>query len=225
MHGSEMASNEYKLFVGNIPVGTAFEELSGVFKHYGEPDEIHLVPKAGSKGMQYAFVRYPRKEMADAAIEALNGKHTLSTSTVPLVVRFSEKSRNSGGPGGAPTAPGASPFGDAALQDGFKLFVGNLPLSIQKEQIQELFQQYGEIREVVMLKAGRGTHLSAFVKFMTEAQAMAAIDALDGKHQMQDTNTGFPTTIQVRPRYEGGPRYEGARNNHSGGGGYGGGGM
>eukprot|EP00286_Rhodomonas_abbreviata_P024621 CAMPEP_0181296566 /NCGR_PEP_ID=MMETSP1101-20121128/4773_1 /TAXON_ID=46948 /ORGANISM="Rhodomonas abbreviata, Strain Caron Lab Isolate" /LENGTH=354 /DNA_ID=CAMNT_0023401441 /DNA_START=149 /DNA_END=1209 /DNA_ORIENTATION=+ len=195
----ESVNNEYKLFVGNIPVGTTSDELQEVFKQYGQPDEVYLVPKTGFKGMSYAFVRYPRKDMSDAAIAGLNGKHQLSMSSEPIIVRYSERSRNSSGQTvqNFPVPAMMTPAVEA------KLFVGNLPLSVTKPEIHTVFSPFGEILEIVMLKAGRGTHLSCFVKMAKLESANTAIDALDGKHTMVDTITGANTTIQVRARFDG----------------------
>lgn len=63
-----------------------------------------------------------------------------------------------------------------------KLFVGNLPWSVDSEKLREVFSQYGEVKDAHVLSdkfTGRSRGFG-FVEFGTDAEAQAAIDALDG---------------------------------------------
>ena len=60
---------------------------------------------------------------------------------------------------------------------GSKLYVGNLPYSITKEQLQELFSNHGEVKQVNIVE-GRGF---GFVEMSNPSGAEKAKEALNGK--------------------------------------------
>jgi len=59
---------------------------------------------------------------------------------------------------------------------GSKLYVGNLSYSVTKEQLQELFSNHGEVKEVNIIE-GRGF---GFVEMSSPSEAEKAKEALDG---------------------------------------------
>jgi RNA recognition motif-containing protein len=59
---------------------------------------------------------------------------------------------------------------------GNKLYVGNLPYSIVNSQLEELFGQYGEVKEVRVIE-GKGF---GFVEMSNTDEAEKAREALDG---------------------------------------------
>lgn len=63
-----------------------------------------------------------------------------------------------------------------------KLFIGGLPWSITSDSLRELFSQYGEITEAIVI-TDRDTGRSkgfGFVTFVNEADAQKALE-MDGK--------------------------------------------
>lgn len=63
-----------------------------------------------------------------------------------------------------------------------KLFVGNLPWSVDSEKLREMFTPYGEILDATVLTdkfTGRSRGFG-FVEYKTDEEAAAAVDALDG---------------------------------------------
>ena len=64
-----------------------------------------------------------------------------------------------------------------------KLYVGNLPWSLNNDSLRELFTQYGEITEAVIIMdkySGRSKGFG-FVTFANEADAQRAIDEMANK--------------------------------------------
>jgi RNA recognition motif-containing protein len=59
---------------------------------------------------------------------------------------------------------------------GSKLYVGNLVYSVTNEQLEELFSNYGEVRQVNVIE-GRGF---GFVQMSTQSEAEKAREALNG---------------------------------------------
>lgn len=59
---------------------------------------------------------------------------------------------------------------------GSKLYVGNVGLSVTSQDLQDLFSQHGEVKEVTILE-GKGF---GFVEMSNPAEAQTAKEALDG---------------------------------------------
>jgi RNA recognition motif-containing protein len=59
---------------------------------------------------------------------------------------------------------------------GSKLYVGNLSYSVTNEQLEELFSNYGEVKQVNIIE-GRGF---GFVEMSDQSEAEKAKAALDG---------------------------------------------
>lgn len=100
-----------------------------------------------------------------------------------------------------------------------KLFVGSLPWSVTSDQLKELFSQYGEITEAVVI-SDRNTGRSkgfGFVTFANEEDAQKALE-MNGK----DVEGRAIIVNTARPREE--RRPGGGGGYRGGGGGYGGGG-
>lgn len=71
---------------------------------------------------------------------------------------------------------------DTPQEDRTKLFVGNLPYSTTQDELTEVFSAHGELVEVKLITdrmTGRSRGI-AFVKFSSEEEAAAAIEALHG---------------------------------------------
>ena len=102
---------------------------------------------------------------------------------------------------------------------GKRLYVGNLTYEVTDQELQGLFEQFGTVESAQVVQ-DRNTGRSkgfGFVELGTQAEADAAIAALNGK----DHNGRALTVNEARPKTEGG------RGGGGGGGrgGYGGGGR
>ena len=104
---------------------------------------------------------------------------------------------------------------------GKKLYVGNLTYDVTDAALQELFAAHGTVESarVIMDRATDRSKGFGFVEMGTDAEAQAAIAALNGK----EINGRALTVNEARPREEGG----GSRGGSRGGGrsDYGGGGS
>jgi len=61
---------------------------------------------------------------------------------------------------------------------GSKLYVGNLSYAVNSEQLEELFSNYGEVKQVNIIE-GRGF---GFVEMSNPSEAEKAKEALDGSN-------------------------------------------
>ncbi|HSD72748.1 MAG TPA: RNA-binding protein [Thermoanaerobaculia bacterium] len=99
-----------------------------------------------------------------------------------------------------------------------KLYVGNLPYTMDEGDLRDLFTPYGAPSSVAVIM-DRGTGRSkgfGFVEFENDTEAKAAISALNGR----DFNGRALTVSEARPRAEGGGG--GGRGGYGGGRGGGG---
>ncbi len=96
-----------------------------------------------------------------------------------------------------------------------RLYVGNLKYTLTSEQLQELFEQFGQVSSAQVLidrDTGRSRGFG-FVEMANDDEALAAIEALDGR----DHDGRRLTVNEARPRTSGGG---GGGNRGGGGGGY-----
>jgi hypothetical protein len=101
---------------------------------------------------------------------------------------------------------------------GKKLYVGNLAYSIRDDSLEQAFSQYGSIVSAkVMMERDSGRSKGfGFVEMSSEAEALAAIEGLNGR----DLDGRALTVNEARPMEQRSPGGFGG----GGGGGYGGGG-
>ena len=101
---------------------------------------------------------------------------------------------------------------------GKKLYVGNLTYDVTDATLQQMFASHGSVTsaQVIMDRDTNRSKGFGFVEMGTDAEAQAAIAALNGKD-----NNGRPLTVnEAKPREDrGGSRGGGSRGGYGGGGG------
>ncbi|KAH9766239.1 Flowering time control protein FCA [Citrus sinensis] len=118
---------EYKLFVGSLNKQATEKEVEEIFSPYGRVEDVYLMRDELKQSRGCGFVKYSHRDMALAAINALNGIYTMRGCDQPLTVRFADPKRprpgdsrsgpTFGGPGFGPRFQPPSPrpppnFGD-----------------------------------------------------------------------------------------------------------------
>ncbi|CAA2965901.1 RNA-binding protein BRN1-like [Olea europaea var. sylvestris] len=86
----ELERLEHKLFIGMLPKNVSDAEVSALFSEYGTIKDLQILRGSQQTSKGCAFLKFETKEQALAAIEALNGKHKMEGSTVPLVVKWAD---------------------------------------------------------------------------------------------------------------------------------------
>lgn len=104
-----------------------------------------------------------------------------------------------------------------------KLYVGNLTYNVNETDLEALFAPFGTVLSAQII-VDRDTNRSkgfAFVEMSSDAEAQAAIQALDGRdHEGRNLTVNEARPREPRP----GGGYGGGGGGRRGGGGYGGGG-
>ncbi|KAL3626034.1 condensin subunit [Castilleja foliolosa] len=166
-----MAEEErVKLFVGQVPKQTTESQLLQMFKEFALVDEVNFIKdKATRVSRGCCFVICPSREEADKAVNACHNKKTLPglfyQASTPLQVKYAD--------------------GELERLE-HKLFVGMLPKNVDDAEVSVLFSEYGTITDLQILRGSLQTSKGcAFLKFETKEQAVAAIEALNGKHKME----------------------------------------
>ena len=105
---------------------------------------------------------------------------------------------------------------------GKKLYVGNLGYGVSNSDLQQLFEEFGTVQsaQVIMDRDTGRSKGFGFVEMGSDAEAQAAIDALNGKN-VDGRNL---TVNEARPREDRGGGGRGGYGGGGGRGGYGGGG-
>jgi hypothetical protein len=107
---------------------------------------------------------------------------------------------------------------------GKKLYVGNLSYNIRDNDLEQAFGEFGAVTSAkVMMERETGRSKGfGFVEMGTDAEALAAIEGLNG-HSLDGRALTVNEARPMEPRPAGGG-FGGGRSGGGGGGGYGGGG-
>ncbi|KAK3418097.1 hypothetical protein EUGRSUZ_H04064 [Eucalyptus grandis] len=126
---------EYKLFVGSLNKQATVKEVEEfllnmgatgfflpmcdacqIFTPYGRVEDVYLMRDEMKQSRGCGFVKYSHRDMALAAINALNGNYTMRGCDQPLTVRFADPKRpRLGDTRGLPLCPHKGLYGCATL--------------------------------------------------------------------------------------------------------------
>jgi CUG-BP- and ETR3-like factor len=159
-----------KLFVGQVPKQMSEPELAAMFARVALVDEVTVIrDRATRVSRGCCFLICPSREEADKAVIAYHNKCTLPGASSPLQVKYAD--------------------GELERLE-HKLFVGMLPKNVTDDEMTDLFSQYGNIKDLQILRGSQQASKAgcAFLKYETKEQAVAAIEALNGKHKIEGSS-------------------------------------
>ena len=84
---------ESKLFVGQLPRDVEESFVRELFEPYGEVESIYVIHNKHHAKNGCAFVKFSEREMAQRAIDSLNGELQLEGVDKPIKVKFANKDR------------------------------------------------------------------------------------------------------------------------------------
>ncbi|WOL13536.1 flowering time control protein FCA isoform X1 [Canna indica] len=109
---------EDKLFVASLNKQATPKEIEEIFSPYGRVEDVYIMRDSSGQSRGCGFVKFSNRDMAAAALSALNGTFVMRGCDQPLVVRFADPKRPRTGDqrnGPAFGGPGFSPRSEAAL--------------------------------------------------------------------------------------------------------------
>ncbi|KAK3018599.1 hypothetical protein RJ639_004931 [Escallonia herrerae] len=111
---------EYKLFVGSLNKQATEKEVEEIFSPYGRVEDVYLMRDDLKQSRGCGFVKFYHREMALAAISALNGIYTMRGCDQPLTVRFADPKRPRPGESRGGPAFGGPGFGSRFQSPGIR---------------------------------------------------------------------------------------------------------
>ncbi|KAJ6829118.1 polyadenylate-binding protein 2-like [Iris pallida] len=162
---SARRSGAANIFIKNLDKGIDNKALHDTFSAFGNilSCKVATDPSGQSKG--YGFVQYEQEEAAEIAINKLNGM--LLNEKQVFVGPFLRKQERD-------NSANKSVFSN--------VFVKNLSETTTKENLEEIFGQYGEITSAIVMREGDGkSKCFGFVNFVKPEDAARAVEELNGK--------------------------------------------
>jgi len=165
----------HTLFVGNLPFDASEDDLKELFEQYGTV-QLMTIPKDNATGRPrgFSFIDMATVEECQAGIDALDGT-TFGGRTLRVNMSVPKDQ--------LPKQPAAAaPRKSQEVPDGLKkIYMGNIPFEATVEEITELYEEFGPVKEVFIptnqdTGVGRGF---AFVT-MDEENADKAMEATNG---------------------------------------------
>ncbi|XP_039061878.1 RNA-binding protein BRN1-like isoform X2 [Hibiscus syriacus] len=86
----ELERLEHKLFIGMLPKNVSEAEVAALFSKYGTIKDLQINRGSQQTSKGCAFLKYETKDQALDAMQAINGKHKMEGSSVPLVVKWAD---------------------------------------------------------------------------------------------------------------------------------------
>ncbi|OVA13587.1 RNA recognition motif domain [Macleaya cordata] len=112
---------EHKLFVGSMNRHATEKEIEEIFAPYGRVEDVYIMRDELKQSRGCGFVKFSHRDMAAAAINALNGTYLMRGCDQPLTVRFADPKRPRVGESRGAPAFGGPGFGPRSqVTSGFR---------------------------------------------------------------------------------------------------------
>nr|POF01003.1 putative rna-binding protein [Quercus suber] len=168
--GSEIritSGSQTTLYVTNYPATYDEATIRGLFDSYGEISSVRFPSLRFNSKRRFCYVSFLEEDMARAAEAAMDGK--MLDGQHKIVAKMSnpdaKKSRDSG-----------------AQEEGREIIVKNVDFKVPEVEIRQLFQEYGSIKRLHLVKKINGQFTgTVFLVFATAQEALAACTAMDKK--------------------------------------------
>lgn len=162
---SDYSTEPVKLFVGQVPKSMQEQELFPIFEKYGAMEDVVIIrDKHTGQHRGCAFVTFLSKESAEKCVDELHGQLTLPGGRRPVQIR---------------------PAGRKEEVEN-KVFVGMLPRDVKEEKIRELFEPFGEISGIYIIRNNDGVKKGcAFVKYVERDSALNAIESMNNQVSLE----------------------------------------
>jgi RNA-binding protein 39 len=160
------------VFVQQLAARLRTRELKEFFEKVGEVNEAQIVKdriSQRSKGVGY--VEFKSEDSVAQALQ-LTGQKLLG---IPVIVQVTEaeKNRQARNPDSSGSHPNSIPF--------HRLYVGNIHFNVTEQDLQAVFEPFGELEFVQLQKDDSGRSRGyGFVQFRDATQAREALEKMNG---------------------------------------------
>ncbi|KRX08328.1 hypothetical protein PPERSA_01789 [Pseudocohnilembus persalinus] len=170
---------DLKLFVGQIPKEWLEQDVNKFFGDYGEIEQSQIIRDRQGNHKRCAFVKFSSMSDAEKVIEAFNNK-IIENSINPLQIKWAD---------GEDARLGIS------QQQIPKLYINNLPNTINEQKLKEIFEPFGPFEDLHILKDNEGKAKGqAFLSYLKTEHALLAIRNLNNCYKVE----GQDKAIEVR---------------------------
>lgn len=163
---NDKEADAIKLFVGQVPKTMQEDDLRPYLESFGAIYELTILrDKVQGTHKGCAFVTFCTKQSAENAMKELHNERTLPGMSRPMQVK----------PAGT----------DQRSEELRKIFVGMLSKTCNDQDLKDMFQEFGPVEEVTVLRNHDATSKGcAFVKLPSRNMAQAAINKMHGSRIM-----------------------------------------
>jgi len=190
-----MAPASDNVWVGDLPQGIEKGQLAEIFTAYGTVVECRIMPGKDPAAAPCAMIRFASVDMATWVVENLNGNMPEGLAS-PIVCRYANAPSKGGDKGGG---KGAGPYSGggswnpnvvkgAGKDKGFvppspsdNIWIGDLPIGCEKNDLATIFEAYGTIQDCRMLPGRDPTAKpAAMIRFASVEMATWVVENLNG---------------------------------------------
>ena len=161
-------SNKGNVFIRNLDPSIDNKALHDTMSQFGEILSCKIASTSSGKSKGFGFVHYATDEAADLAIKKLNGMSIQGKEVFVARFKKNQNTRYGGGREGL---------------EWTNLYIRNIPPSWNKEKLEEIFAEYGEVSSSKLNKPSNGGKLAyGFVDMGSHDAAVAAVEALHNQY-------------------------------------------
>jgi len=168
------------VYVGNLPWSAEWQELKDICAKFGEVERADVEQDKDGRSAGYGIAVFSNAKGANKCIKELNGA---TFGERELVVRLDKnKSYDKRSGGGSSRAGGGGKFAGRLTAGGKnKVFIGNLPWSVQWQDLKDLCKQYGAVAYADVVENDDGKSKGfGLVRFESPSGSRNCINNLNG---------------------------------------------
>lgn len=173
-------------FIKNFPSSMTRDELTKLLEAYGKITSLHFPTREDGQPVGFACANFEQPSQAVAAIDGLHNKPLFSASEMgrdeglvipPFYIQRAEEKENRT----ESLKKQIETLSLGGVSAKCNLYVSNIPDSFTKEEVKNIFMQFGNIVDFRISQTGSGK-LYGYVCYATAEEACVAYEKVDGSY-------------------------------------------